>query len=96
MMIFTPKVGRLLAIDAFVDELQTNINHQIVDTLKERGAQEVIARIVQDCTETREDPIMRGVRLSLRVIVLKEGELREELEAAYKQGYSAAVRSNHQ
>jgi hypothetical protein len=88
MMIFTPKVGRLLALDGVIDQALTDAYCYALDEAKERGAHDVLRHIMEDCTKVTESDEhgWKVKRFSIRVVVLSDDELRQELENAYRQG----------
>ena len=87
MLIYTPKVGRLLALDAFVDDAELpSFKGRLMHHVLERAGEDVIRHIVNDCTKTTPNKAMRGTDVSVRVVVMSESELKEALDDAYKQG----------
>lgn len=87
MLIYTPKVGRLLTLDAFVDkrELDTYKGRLLNHVLKTSGEQ-IIQHIINDCSTATPNPGMMGTDVSIRAVVMSEAELKEALDDAYKQG----------
>lgn len=88
MIVFTPKIGRLIALDGVVsDEEVSRFGGLAMAELKERGAQDIIHHILRDCVEmTPHDTRYRTQRFSIRAVVMSEKELREEVEKAYTRG----------
>jgi hypothetical protein len=87
MIIFTPKVGRLIALDGMMsDEEVSAYKGRALSELKERGAEQIIAHIVQDCTKMDSDEHLRATTFSIRAIVMSEDEFRDAITQAYMNG----------
>ena len=94
MMIFTPRSGRLLALDGYVDHELATIHQRAMSEAMDRGCAEVLQHIMKDCLKVTEEyrSGYRVERFSIRVVVFSEQEMREELESAYRAGMLDARR----
>ncbi len=87
MLIYTPKVGRLIACDAFVDDLElSTFKGRLMDHVLKNNAGDVVRHIVEDCTVTSPNRAMKGTNVSIRAIVMSEEEFRKALDDAYRSG----------
>lgn len=87
MIIFTPKVGRLIALDGMMSDQEVGAYHsRALSYLRERGAEQVIDHIIRDCTKIGRDEGARAVTFSIRAIVMSEDEFREAVTQAYMNG----------
>lgn len=92
MMIYTPKPGRTLEIQGFVDEKQlAQFGPALVSRLKRDYAEDIVSRLVQDCVERSPDSAMMGYRWSIRVVVASRKEFDEAMDEAYKAGLRAGM-----
>jgi hypothetical protein len=86
MIFYTPKVGRLIALDGAVDKMASDLYPRMVSESLQRGATEVVHHIVRDCIKTEEDPRNKLTKFHIRAVVLTEVELKDEIERAYLEG----------
>ena len=92
MMIYTPKPGRTLEIQGFVDKRQLDqFGHALVSHLKRDYAEQIINRLVEDCVDKEPDSAMNGYRWSIRVVVAPRKEFDEAMDEAYKAGFRAGA-----
>lgn len=92
MMIYTPKPGRTLEIQGFVDKrLLDQFNGRLISHIKHDYAEQIVSRLVADCVDKEPDPAMNGYRFSIRVVVAPRKEFDEAMDEAYKQGLRAGM-----
>ena len=87
MIPLTPKTGRLIRLEAICsdDEAEQSFG-MAMSALQERGASDVLNRIVKDCMTVTQEPRMFARRIRIEAVVMSEKEYRDELESAYLQG----------
>jgi hypothetical protein len=88
MLIFTPKSGRLIALDGVVDQQLADLHQCALSEAMDRGARDVLINILQNCTKVTEanERGWRVKRFSIRALVIDEEDYRNELEDAYRNG----------
>jgi hypothetical protein len=93
MMPLTPKVGREIFFRALVPDGElSRYGEEVLSRLKERGAEQTILHIVNDCLTTKRDEKTRSTVLELMAVVASSEEWEACMRDAYNEGYAHGMR----